>query len=246
MADINPLRYRGYYYDQETGLYHLWSRYYDPQTGRFISPDSYASTGQGPLGYNMFAYCKNNPVNYADPSGNAAFWTTTGDVNPFLALTSYLGSGGGGGGSASAAVSGVTAAVQRKTTNFDNSSEEDVLNRVETYGVAFYKGVLVVKTQYDASYSFGFIGISHLQLDSDTLKHEYGHTVQLKNMGVGKYIVDVVIPSITINLLERQGKLPYDYYSYPWEAEANALGNAILSQEKKNHYPKVDILRIGI
>ena len=146
--------------------------------------------------------------------------------------------GGGGGGSASAAVSGVTAAVQRKTANFDNSSEEDVLNRVETYGVAFYKGVLVVKTQYDASYSFGFIGISHLQLDSDTLKHEYGHTVQLKNMGVGKYIVDVVIPSITINLLERQGKLPYDYYSYPWEAEANVLGNVILSQEKKEPLPQ--------
>ena len=62
MADINPLRYRGYYYDQETGLYHLWSRYYDPQTGRFINADVLTSTGQGMLGYNMFAYCLNNPV----------------------------------------------------------------------------------------------------------------------------------------------------------------------------------------
>ena len=70
MATINPLRYRGYYYDNETGLYYLQSRYYDPQTGRFISPDSYASTGQGILGHNMFAYCNNNPVNLSDSSGN--------------------------------------------------------------------------------------------------------------------------------------------------------------------------------
>ena len=57
-------------------------------------------------------------------------------------------------------------------------------------------------------------------------------------MGVGKYILDVVIPSVTINLLHRQGKLPYDYYSYPWEAEANALGNVTFSQEGKDPLPQ--------
>ena len=65
----NPLRYRGYYYDVETGWYYLNSRYYDPATGRFINADGYASTGQGLLGANMFAYCLNNPVNRVDPSG---------------------------------------------------------------------------------------------------------------------------------------------------------------------------------
>ncbi len=69
MANINPLRYRGYYYDRETGFYYLQSRYYHPFTGRFISADSYASTGQGLLGFNMFAYCNNNPVNGCDPCG---------------------------------------------------------------------------------------------------------------------------------------------------------------------------------
>lgn len=69
MASINPLRYRGYYYDQETGLYFLMSRYYDPAICRFINADSFASTGQGILGYNMFAYCLNNPVNWEDLTG---------------------------------------------------------------------------------------------------------------------------------------------------------------------------------
>ena len=69
VARLNPLRYRGYYYDSETGFYYLQSRYYDPALGRFINADSYGSTGQGFLGYNMFAYCNNNPVLCADPSG---------------------------------------------------------------------------------------------------------------------------------------------------------------------------------
>lgn len=65
----NPLRYRGYVYDQETGLYYLQSRYYNPEMGRFICADAYASTGQGILGNNMFAYCGNNPVLYRDTQG---------------------------------------------------------------------------------------------------------------------------------------------------------------------------------
>jgi len=62
-------RYRGYYYDSETRLYYLQSRYYDSEVCRFINADGYASTGQGFLGHNMFAYCNNNPVNYTDTCG---------------------------------------------------------------------------------------------------------------------------------------------------------------------------------
>jgi RHS repeat-associated protein len=67
----NPLRYRGYYYDTDTGFYYLQSRYYDPQLGRLINADQFASTGQGFLGYNMFAYCRNNPTSRVDVSGRA-------------------------------------------------------------------------------------------------------------------------------------------------------------------------------
>ena len=73
LADVNPLRYRGYYYDSETGFYYLQSRYYDPELGRFINADSYASTdATGLLSANMFAYCENDPVNKSDPTGEVA------------------------------------------------------------------------------------------------------------------------------------------------------------------------------
>ena len=73
MAGVNPLRYRGYYRDSETGFYYLHSRYYDPTNHRFINADVYASTGQGFVGTNMFAYCCNNPVNREDLTGQ--FWS---------------------------------------------------------------------------------------------------------------------------------------------------------------------------
>ena len=72
----NPFRYRGYYYDNETGFYYLQSRYYDPTTGRFISPDVLVSTGQGIVGHNMYAYCLNNPVNRTDDSGYGSWLNT--------------------------------------------------------------------------------------------------------------------------------------------------------------------------
>lgn len=73
----NPLRYRGYYYDTETSLYYLQSRYYDPETCRFINADAYVIAGNDYIqGTNMYAYCYNNPMMYSDPSGYAPFWTS--------------------------------------------------------------------------------------------------------------------------------------------------------------------------
>ena len=76
MANVNPLRYRGYYYDADTGLYYLQSRYYDPVTGRFINADDMSNLGaDGELnGYNLYAYCGNNPVMGYDPYGAFDLW----------------------------------------------------------------------------------------------------------------------------------------------------------------------------
>lgn len=69
LGQYNPFRYRGYYYDSETEWYYLNSRYYDPEIGRFINADAFIGANGGLQGYNMFAYCNNNPVMFYDPSG---------------------------------------------------------------------------------------------------------------------------------------------------------------------------------
>ena len=69
----NPFRYRGYFYDTETGLYYLKNRYYDPVTGRFISPDDLSYLDPDTVnGLNLYAYCGNNPVMKVDTDGNFA------------------------------------------------------------------------------------------------------------------------------------------------------------------------------
>ena len=79
IANINPLRYRGYYYDAETGFYYLQSRYYDPAICRFINADTFATTdANGFLSANMFAYCENNPIGNSDPDGYFAAALTGG------------------------------------------------------------------------------------------------------------------------------------------------------------------------
>ena len=100
-AQYNPFRYRGYYYDSELGFYYLNSRYYDPETGRFVNADSMVSTGQGILGYNMFAYCLNEPVFRKDAHGTEGVVVENFDEdnNPHNDLgKSPSGQGSGGGG----------------------------------------------------------------------------------------------------------------------------------------------------
>ena len=90
---INPYRYKSYYYDTDTGLYYLQSRYYDAQVQRFVSPDELEIMGisGGLYSYNLYAYCENDPVNYSDPTGcvfrfdrtvNKMIGTSLSHINP--------------------------------------------------------------------------------------------------------------------------------------------------------------------
>ena len=111
IGHINPLRYRGYYYDRETRLYYLQSRYYDFANCRFINADTFATTdANGFLSANMFAYCENNPIMRTDESGEffntvigAVVGATFGAVSAAIAGTSIWG------GALSGAVSGAVA-----------------------------------------------------------------------------------------------------------------------------------------
>ncbi len=94
LGTLNPFRYRGYIYDEETGWYYCQSRYYDPCVGRWVNCDSEIAGIGNIQGYNTFVYCFNNPLNMTDSTGE---W-------PFFAITAAIGAAIG------AAVGGISAA----------------------------------------------------------------------------------------------------------------------------------------
>ncbi|MBQ3166600.1 MAG: RHS repeat-associated core domain-containing protein, partial [Clostridia bacterium] len=70
IGNLNPFRYRGYYYDVETGLYYCNARYYSPLLRRWISPDAFSYLDPKTFcGIDLYCYCKNNPIMFIDPSG---------------------------------------------------------------------------------------------------------------------------------------------------------------------------------
>ena len=89
IGNINPFRYRGYYYDTETGLYLIGPRYYDPEVGRFINPDN-VSVALMVEEYNLYAYCKNNPMMFVDHIGYYAVPNFTTPVASGFDLTLKL------------------------------------------------------------------------------------------------------------------------------------------------------------
>ena len=96
VAYINPFRYRSYYYDEDTKLYYLNSRYYNPLFGRFINADGTIAANDDIISHNLFGYVSNNPVNKIDVNGNYA------DALPFLGA--YLGEAAGASASTGTAV----------------------------------------------------------------------------------------------------------------------------------------------
>ena len=120
LAEINPLRYRGYYYDNETGFYYLQSRYYDPANRRFMNADTYSSTDPGDaIGCNMFAYCGNNPVMRNDYSGDAWWhWVVATVAVVGLAVASVVTCGGAAAAAmtATALISGTCTTVPAAAT----------------------------------------------------------------------------------------------------------------------------------
>lgn len=94
IAESNPLRYRGYYYDNETGYYYLQSRYYDANICRFINadvPEITKVSKEVENGVNIFAYCNNDSVNNSDPTGLIKWDNVFGNISILTAVLSAIG-----------------------------------------------------------------------------------------------------------------------------------------------------------
>ena len=233
IANLNPFRYRSYYFDTETNLYFLKTRYYDPEICRFITIDDLAYLDADSInGLNLYAYCTNNPISKYDPTGKFP-WLLAAAVMLFTPI---------GGMVTQAAVSAVSYAGIAVASVFDSDIRNDMnaigwnpLNNDASISanankVSFYKGAPVfITNNLSGSFSCGFVLLNrnkngkpmyygkNVTLE-DVLKHEYGHNIQLQNLGLGKYLIFIGIPSPLKN-----------EDTTPWELSASILGNSQIS-----------------
>ena len=113
LGKVQPFRYRGYVFDEETGLYYLRSRYYNPGWGRFVNADAEIAVEAKLWDAKLFLYCANNPVRYTDDGGNS-FWDVLADCGKALLVAAVvvavvavvIAATGGGGGFALAVAGG--------------------------------------------------------------------------------------------------------------------------------------------
>ena len=191
-----PFRYRGYVYDQETGFYYLNSRYYDPSMHRFINADNAISGISGNIkGNNLYAYCFNNPIMYSDHNGNWPEW------------------------------------IEKWITDFENydKNNTDIDKVYDSNHFSSYNGTLVIRHSIKGLSSWSICGIIFLSHAEDTnedrdnsLKHEYGHILQEKELGTARYLIQVAIPSVVCCMLYNENEfVKENYYNFPWEYDAD-------------------------
>ena len=221
---MNPIRYRGYYYDAETGLYYLRARYYDPETGRFISQDDISYLAPTHLsGLNLYAYCNDNPVSNIDPNGHSVL-----GVLALVLLSGVI---------IHAATLVTSYAIAAVASIWDLDIREDMENihwnpfntsadvAASAEHISFYKGSTVIKQDLFGTSAFLGTIWSNTGDSGEDIQHEWGHNMQELILGEALYITNVAIPSVVYYLYDLYtGGAPYDYYSMPWERVADWLG----------------------
>ncbi len=245
IGNLNPFRYRGYYYDVETGLYFLKTRYYDPEIGRFINADSIAFLSARFInGTNLYAYCGDNPVMYCDHMGTgkvlnflkkaakvligtalyvigASFAVSTLPLAMAIPGGGFLTQAGvslaayGGFMAASAFDDTINSDMQAIGWNPFNTNETTVIGSEK---VSFYKGVPVIRINQSKGRSGTFLGIFlDGSADADTVRHEWGHTIQQGIIGPIRFGLTYAITS-SAELSKKY------YYDRAWEVTADVFG----------------------
>lgn len=180
LAELNPIRYRGYYYDAESGLYYLLTRYYDPAVGQFISPDSFEYLDPHTVGgIDLYAYCSGNPVMYTDPYGTTEWWEWL--LGGLIAAISIVGAvvvTVTTGGLAASVMTGVAVGA---TLSFTSQVESGELNWAE-YGID------IATSAMSGAFSYGVGQIA-----------KYGGQM------IGTYLGNAVISGIQVSKVIPQG-----------------------------------------
>ena len=160
-------------------------------------------------GYNLFVYCFNNPVNMVDYTGNwpewfekALEWTDENVVTP---AKNFMDD------------------VKEDIEAYDTSNT-DAKRVLESNYFSNYNDTFVIRIPTGNAFSFGIIFLGKEVTRDWVVNHEYGHKVQLDQMGVLNYATEIALPSVTAFLVDINGNLPFDYYSSPWEAGADYYG----------------------
>ena len=206
--------------------------------------------GDSVQGYNIFAYCFNNPVNMGDRSGNWPQWLE----NAAKAIGSFVAKAKAVFSIPSTitkiAIASTVSVVSKQATvddvvndiknyNFFNTDESKVLN---SKVFSSYEGTPVLRHSIPGITSFSISNTIVLNRNSngiDTVRHEWGHTVQQSLMGTPKYINRIAIPSIAGNLITRNNPNPKLYYSLPWEYSADFFGGV---ERSSGYYEGSDIV----
>ncbi len=224
IGNLNPFRYRSYYYDTETGFYYLQTRYYDPVTCRFLNMDDIDYADPSSIGgLNLYAYCNNDPVNYIDPTGHDPAWwewLLLGIAAAVIVGAAIVATVATGGTALVACGIAVCAIWDEEVRNDMNAIHWNPFNSDEVVAAdskkfSFYKGVPIIRVSgMGGSMSMGAIFLDKNEGWS-TMKHEFGHNKQLMSMGLGNYLIQIGIPSLW------KGRT----YA-PWELSASILGDS--------------------
>lgn len=209
LGQDNPIRYRGYYYDNETKLYYVLSRYYSPELCRFINPDSISLVGVSPMTLtdkNLYAYCDNNPVMRKDIEGD--IWVTTVLIG---LATQYLGDVVGN------VLSGKTGT--------------DILRPTSSLGEYVAAGVtaLIPGSGLKAAFARNIVTEGIVSVEKHIKKDEVSLEKSIYNVVIGTF-VDSAVEKATSKLVnDIESRVPQNYSTY---AGAQYKANPLITKEE--------------